>query len=160
MPKRLDFLAATSAAAIVPAGFVRGAAIPPSFDFRDPYSGIFMSFGLWYIMCENNTAMTERGFESAEAAVEWFRANRDAGVKHGWPDDLLDVVAADTALQSPEGKTLGDNAYSVVNALWYYTWVQKVGIEALSDPMFGIDARAEYEAAQQDIEWGRTWGGD
>lgn len=52
----------------VPANFTKGKAIPEGFDFRDPFSGLFMSFSLWYVVGESGLAEVEQGYPTPEAA--------------------------------------------------------------------------------------------
>ena len=150
--------------------FARGAAIPAGFDFRDPYSGAFMSLGMFYIQCEDGTAYTDKGFETSQAAVDYYvqceQASRDDWRVRCPPDELKHYLHT---LRDPRGEISADgeyNAYMVVHGETYLRDLLTVHIpenDAPGDPYFGRDgkqtAMQDFEAAQNDPEWNGTWGG-
>lgn len=65
----------------IPSGFTKGKAIPDGVDFRDPFSGLFMSFSLWYVVGESGTAELSGGYPTPEAAYAAYLATERAGAE-------------------------------------------------------------------------------
>lgn len=108
----------------VPAGFTKGKAIPEGFDFRDPFSGLFMSFSLWYVIDETGTAREQVGCENpGDAYLRHLQAELVEHEKH-----LASLLAGN---DNPEFYTEAQHAGRIESAK---RWVAEIKAEMLKKP--------------------------